>query len=159
MPLEQPQDPDLEGLELPASNRAAAPAMGLKGAAAMIKNHLRGDLPDLPGGMFHQPFHHLPVQPPASFRREALGKEELMPVRGLCSNKPTRVRILNNTLGFKLQGVGVCVKRPFQLVTLRTLPEDSSIINEHASLSPALWSLHVRLRNSLRGGPGIQLWV
>lgn len=92
------------------------------------------------GGAFLQPLHHLPVHPPASFRREALGREELVPGRGLCSHQETGVHILNNTLGFKLQGVGVCIKSPFPLVTLRTLPEDSSIINKHASLSPPLWS-------------------
>ena len=57
----------------------------------------------------------------SNFRREALGKEELVPVRGLCSPEG-RVQILNDMLGFKLQGVGVCGKSPFQLVTLRTLP-------------------------------------
>lgn len=56
-----------------------------------------------------------------------------------------------------MQGVGVCVKRPFQLVTLRTLPEESSIIKEHASLSAALWSFCVRPRKSFRGGAGVQL--
>lgn len=129
--------------------------MRLKGAAAIFQNHLGGGSPVLPGG-------ECPTSPftifLSNFRREAL-LVELVPVRGLCSRQQTRVRILNNTLGFKLQGARVCVKSPFQLVTLRTLPEDSSIINEHASLSPALWSFCVRLRNSLRGGAGIQFSV
>lgn len=105
--------------------------------------------------MLHQPFNHLPIQQPASFREGGVRQDGA----GACQKgwAQTRLPILNDALGFKLQGAEVCTKRPFQLVTLRTQPEDFSMINKHASLSPDLLSLYVRLKNGLRGGVGIQL--
>lgn len=49
--------------------------------------------------MFHQPLHHLPVQPPASFREGGWGKEELAPVRRVVlKTKQTRVPTVKDTL-------------------------------------------------------------
>ena len=61
--------------------------------------------------MFHQPLHHLPAQPPASFRGEGWGKEELAPVRRVVL-KQTRVRIVNDTLVLSCREQGVSAKRP-----------------------------------------------
>lgn len=103
--------------------------------------------------MLHQPFNHLPIQQPASLRERGVRRDGAGACQKGCAQ--TRLPILNDALGFKLQEV--CAKRPSQLVTLRKQPEDFSMISKHASLSPDLLSFYVRLKNGLRGGVGIQL--